>query len=118
MILEIPEKLKNYGEIISTTAFILAVIVAIYLRFYLLEIKPLHHDEGVNSHFLLSLIKDGQYKYDPANYHGPSLYYFTFLSVKMFGESEFALRFFPAVCGVLTVAFMWGLRRGLGKKNV
>ncbi len=114
MIPEISEKSKNYGEIISTTAFILAVIVAAYLRFYLLEIKPLHHDEGVNSHFLLSLIKDGQYKYDPANYHGPSLYYFTFLSVKILGESELALRFFPAVCGVLTVAFMWGLRRGLG----
>ena len=114
MISEAPHKTKNYGELISTIAFILAVAVAIYLRFYLLEIKPLHHDEGVNSHFLLSLIKDGQYKYDPNNYHGPSLYYFTLLSVKILGESEFALRFFPALCGVLTVALMWGLRRGLG----
>ena len=111
---EAPEKTKNYPEILSVAAFILAVIVAIYLRFYLLEIKPLHHDEGVNSHFLLNLLRQGQYKYDPNNYHGPSLYYFTFLSVKLLGESEFALRFFPALCGALTVALMWGLRRGLG----
>ena len=115
MIFENSEKTKkNYGEIISTTAFILAVAVALYLRFYRLEIKPLHHDEGVNSHFLLSLINDGHYKYDPTNYHGPSLYYFTLLSVKILGESEFALRFFPALCGALTVVLMWGLRRGLG----
>ena len=114
MISEAPQKSKNFAEIASTIAFVLAVAVAVYLRFYLLEIKPLHHDEGVNSHFLLNLLRQGQYKYDPNNYHGPSLYYFTFLSVKILGESEFALRFFPALCGVLTVALMWGLRQGLG----
>ncbi len=114
MISPIPTKSKNYGEIVSTIAFVLAVGVAIYLRFYCLEIKPLHHDEGVNSHFLLNLIHQGQYKYDPTNYHGPSLYYFTLLSVKILGETEFAIRFFPALGGVLTVVFMWGLRRGLG----
>jgi uncharacterized protein (TIGR03663 family) len=114
MISEAPQKSKNFAEIASTIAFVLAVAVAVYLRFYLLEIKPLHHDEGVNSHFLLNLLRQGQYKYDPSNYHGPSLYYFTFLSVKILGESEFALRFFPALCGVLTVALMWGLRQGLG----
>ncbi len=102
------------AQLISTVAYVLAVIAAIFLRFYLLELKPLHHDEGVNAHFLLNLAKTGSYKYDPTNYHGPTLYYFSWLALKFFGESEFTLRVYPALCGVLTVALMWGLRRGLG----
>jgi uncharacterized protein (TIGR03663 family) len=102
------------AELISACAYLLAVIAALVLRFYLLELKPLHHDEGVNSYFLLNLARSGKYAYDPANYHGPTLYYFSWLALKIFGESEFALRVYPAICGVLTVALMWGLRRGLG----
>lgn len=102
------------AEIISTIAYLLAVVAALVLRFYLLEIKPLHHDEGVNSFFLLNLTNRGEYKYDPTNYHGPTLYYFVLIALKILGDSEFALRFYPALCGVLTVALMWGLRRGLG----
>lgn len=102
------------AQIISTVAFLLAILAAIFFRLYWLEIKPLHHDEGVNSHFLLNLASSGEYKYDPNNYHGPSLYYFVLIALKIFGESEFALRIFPAICGILTVALLWGLRRGLG----
>ncbi len=102
------------AEIISTIAYLLAVAAAIFLRFYLLELKPLHHDEGVNSYFLTNLATRGEYKYDPANYHGPSLYYFVLIVLKTIGSSDFALRAFPSLCGVLTVVWLWGLRRGLG----
>ncbi|MFN7927411.1 MAG: TIGR03663 family protein [Blastocatellia bacterium] len=95
-------------------AYLLAVAVAIFLRFYWLELKPLHHDEGVNSYFLLNLADRWDYHYDPTNYHGPSLYYFVLVVTKILGRTDFALRAFPALCGVLTVAWMWGLRRGLG----
>jgi uncharacterized protein (TIGR03663 family) len=102
------------AEVISTIAYLLAVAAAIFLRFYWLEIKPLHHDEGVNSYFLLNLANRGEYKYDPTNYHGPTLYYFVLIALKILGSSEFTLRFYPSLCGVLTVALMWGVRRGLG----
>lgn len=102
------------AQFISILAYLFAVGAAIFLRFYLLEIKPLHHDEGVNAHFLLNLAQSGKYAYDPTNYHGPTLYYFSWLSLKLLGESEFALRAYPAICGVFTVALMWGLRKGLG----
>lgn len=111
---EAPVTTNRTAQLISTIAYLLAIIAAIVLRFYLLEIKPLHHDEGVNSHFLLNLDRAGKYAYDPTNYHGPTLYYFAWLALKTFGESVFALRVYPAICGVLTVALMWGLRRGLG----
>ena len=102
------------AQLISIAAYLLAIIAAIVLRFYLLEIKPLHHDEGVNSHFLLNLDRAGKYAYDPTNYHGPTLYYFSWLALKLFGESVFSLRAYPAICGVLTVVLVWGLRKGLG----
>ncbi len=114
MMNEVEVATNRKAQIMSTIAYLLAIVAAIFLRFYLLEIKPLHHDEGVNSHFLLNLAQTGKYTYDPTNYHGPTLYYFSWLALKLFGESEFALRAYPAICGVLTVALMWGLRRGLG----
>lgn len=54
-------------------AFITAI--AAFLRFFQLGLKPFHHDEGVNGFFLTTLFRSDVYKYDPANYHGPTLYY-------------------------------------------
>ena len=107
----VTEPWKKY---LSLVAFLLAVAASVFLRFYQLDLKPLHHDEGVNSYFLLNLYNHHSYKYDPTNYHGPSLYYFVVGLLKVFGQTEFALRFFPSLCGVLTVAMLWFLRRGLG----
>jgi uncharacterized protein (TIGR03663 family) len=101
-------------KLICAIFFVLAVIVAVFLRFYQLDIKPFHHDEGVNSYFLLNLAERGQYKYDPTNYHGPTLYYFAYLALLAFGETDFALRFTPALFGVLTVLLVWPLRQHLG----
>ena len=51
--------------------------VGAWLRLYDLSMVPLHHDEGVNGNFLVRLVRDGFYQYDPGNYHGPTLYYFS-----------------------------------------
>ncbi len=50
----------------------IVTLVAAFLRFWQLELKPLHHDEGVNRYFLKTLFSEGVYKYDPSNYHGPT----------------------------------------------
>src|SRR6267142_4837535 len=52
------------------------LLIAAFLRFYDLDLVPLHHDEGVNGNFLVHLVREGYYRYDPGNYHGPTLYYF------------------------------------------
>ncbi len=46
------------------------LLVAAFLRLYDLNLVPLHHDEGVNGNFLVRLVREGAYHYDPANYHG------------------------------------------------
>lgn len=46
-----------------------------FLRLYNLSLVPLHHDEGVNGNFLVTLVREGKYTYNPENYHGPTLYF-------------------------------------------
>src|SRR5262245_58548548 len=95
------------------TALII-ILVAAALRLYALELKPMHHDEGVNGFFLTNLVRNGIYKYDPSNYHDPILYYLTLPSIDLFGLSTFAVRLVTAFFGIATVALILGLRRHLG----
>jgi uncharacterized protein (TIGR03663 family) len=93
----------------------LILVVAAVLRLYDLDLKPLHHDEGVNWLFLRGLIRPPHtYHYNPTNYHGPTLYYLGWLSTTAIGVTEFALRFGPAVLGIATVALVLNLRRQIG----
>src|SRR5215467_10439383 len=107
---------ESYGsratstKLVGQIAAVSIVIVAALLRFYKLEIKPLHHDEGVNALFFVRLFGENFYQYDPANYHGPTLYYFTLIacsvSTLFFGARglyTFAIRLVPALFGVATV---------------
>lgn len=91
------------------------VALATFLRFYDLTLKVMHHDEGVNGHFLKTLINDGVYRYDPANYHGPTLYYISLAFVKVFGFETFGVRASVAIFGVLMVVLVLYLRDYLGR---
>jgi uncharacterized protein (TIGR03663 family) len=102
------------------------VIIAAVLRFYNLNLVPLHHDEGVNGNFLVKLVRDGAYKYDPENYHGPTLYYFAALipwitrllfgvaARDHYGLTTITIRLIPALFGMGTIGLVFLLRRRLG----
>ena len=97
------------------TAVMYIAAAAMLLRFYNLPLKPLHHDEGVNGLFLAALVRPPHvYRYDPANYHGPTLYYAAWLSTWLFRSPTFAIRFVTGIAGLLSVLMMLGLRRSLG----
>jgi uncharacterized protein (TIGR03663 family) len=89
--------------------------IATFVRFYDLALKPLHHDEGVNGFFLTTLFREGVYKYDPANYHGPTLYYISLAFTKVFGLETLPIRWSVAIFGVLTVVLAFYLWRYIGK---
>jgi len=93
----------------------LVTAIAAFLRFFWLELKPLHHDEGVNGYFLTNLFRDGVYKYDPANYHGPDLYYISLAFSKIFGLNTLSIRSSVAIFGVLTVFLAFFLKKYIGK---
>jgi uncharacterized protein (TIGR03663 family) len=94
---------------------VLVTAVATFLRFFWLELKPFHHDEGVNGFFLTTLFRDGVYKYDPANYHGPTLYYITLAFTKVFGLETVPVRWSVAIFGVLIVILAFYLKRYIGR---
>ncbi|MFN3419736.1 MAG: phospholipid carrier-dependent glycosyltransferase, partial [Pyrinomonadaceae bacterium] len=85
-------------------------LLALALRFAYLTLRPLHHDEGVNGWFLTNLFREGIYKYDPANYHGPTLYYIALVFVQAFGLNTFTIRASVAVWGVFIVLAAYWLR--------
>jgi uncharacterized protein (TIGR03663 family) len=89
--------------------------IAMFLRFFALPLKPLHHDEGVNALLLTSLVRPPHvYKYDPANYHGPTLYYLAWPSTAAFGMTTFGIRFVTAVAGLVAVLLIFTLSRRIG----
>jgi uncharacterized protein (TIGR03663 family) len=107
-------------------ASVAILAVGAFLRLYDLRLVPLHHDEGVNGNFLVSLVRNGTYKYDPNNYHGPTLYYFSalipwiyrLLGGKAFGDAHglttFNIRFVTAAFGIGTIGLVLLLRNRLG----
>lgn len=102
-------------------AMAMILIVAAGLRFTYLESKPLHNDEGVNGNFMTQLFRQGYYRYDPENYHGPSLYYLTLITSKLnslfygkAGLSTISLRIVPAIFGITTIWLILQLKRYLG----
>lgn len=102
------------------------LLVAALLRFYNLNLVPLHHDEGVNGNFLIRLVREGFYQYDPANYHGPTIYYFAAIipwvlrflfgaaAQDKYGLNSITIRLVPAIFGLATVWLVLLLRRRLG----
>jgi len=95
--------------------------LAALLRVASLPSKPLHHDEGINGMFMMNLFRNGVYRYDPANYHGPSLYYSALITTTansvFFGKaglSTFAIRIVPAMFGIGTVWLITTLRPYVG----
>ncbi len=117
-----PELVRRLWPVSAAAILIVGAVV----RLYHLSLVPLHHDEGVNGNFLLELVHYGQYKYNPTNFHGPTLYYFAavipWLSRLLFGESrgdayglnDVAIRFVPAVFGIATIWLILILRRNIG----
>ena len=104
---DIPERAWIYAS-----AAIL--LLALLLRLYALDMKPLHHDEGVNGFFLTNLLRQGRYAYDPENYHGPTLYYLTLPFVALAGLHTFVIRLVPSLFGVGVVWLVLALRRYVG----
>ncbi len=117
------DPLSERGWVIAAVAVFL---IGAILRLANLNLVPFHHDEGVNGNFLVRLVRDGFYQYDPANYHGPTLYYFSAIipwTVRFFagtaaqnssGLTSFNVRLIPVLFGLGTIWLILSLRRHLG----
>jgi uncharacterized protein (TIGR03663 family) len=85
---------------------VLILVLAAVLRFWALDLKPAHFDEGVNGYFVDEITKDGFYHYDPTNFHGPLHFYILFVMQTFFGRDIVVLRWPLALAGVACVALL------------
>lgn len=111
--------MKSVSELITDQMWLWmaagVTVIAAICRFIYLEVRPFHHDEGVNGFFLHNLIKDGVYKYDPANYHGPTLYYVGLAFSKVFGLETIPMRASTAIFGLMMVVLVLFMKKYIGK---
>ena len=108
---------KTWREMSDRTFFRSAIgITALgaFLRYFMLLLRPVHHDEGVNGWMLTNLLRDNKYQYDPSNYHGPTIYFIAYPLMKLFGLETYPLRGLSSFCGLLMVAMVFYLRPYLG----
>ena len=111
----ISTKIKNIFTF--NRIFLLILIITIFLRFWNLDLKLLHHDEAIHSWFSFELLTKGTWMYDPS-YHGPFLYYVTAGMFSVFGDSDLVARLLPCLFGTLLIPLAYCIYRiGYINKN-
>lgn len=99
---------------------LLAGAVAASLRLPKLADRPMHTDEAVHAWKLGDLLERNYYRYDPFEYHGPTLNYLTVPIALLRGQKphasldEITLRLVPAITGIALVVAALMLLDGLG----
>lgn len=94
--------------------------MALGLRMPRLTERPMHGDEAIHAIRFGELLEKGTYRYDPHDYHGPTLNYFTLLPAKLSGAAnleqvnEVTLRIVPVFFGTLLVLLLVLLADGFG----
>jgi predicted membrane-bound mannosyltransferase len=87
------------------------------LRLPQLSRRPMHTDEAVHAVKFGSLLEEGYYRYNPVEYHGPTLNYLTLIPAWLAGAknlnemNEILLRLVPAFFGLMLIAGLWLLRK-------
>ncbi len=87
---------------------VLAIAVALALRWPQLDERPMHNDEAVNAVKFGKLWEKGSYQYDPNEHHGPTLLYFTLAWAKLTDAPDF-IHFDESRFRTVTVLFGIGL---------
>src|SRR5262245_49787004 len=73
-----------------TVALIAIIALAAKLRLPELGNRPFHGDEAVHAFKFRDIWEHGVYKYDPNEFHGPTLYYAALPTVYLNGRHSFA----------------------------
>jgi len=113
--------MKRYEIAAFVLLFTAAVAVGAAFRLTGLEKRPLHGDEANQAVKTGRLLEKGEYRYDPKEHHGPTLYYMTLAVLKAAGVDKFSdstiteYRLVPALCGILMVALAGLLVLPLGR---
>ncbi|PWU16106.1 MAG: hypothetical protein C5B50_14100 [Verrucomicrobia bacterium] len=109
-----------------TVLLLLAIcaVIGLWLRCQHLGLRPMHNDEAVNAIKFRELWENGSWKYDPQEYHGPSLAYSTLVlswitrapAFEQFTERR--LRAVALVYGLGLILLLPLVADGLGRRGM
>lgn len=91
----------------------LLLFAGAYLGFDRLMARPFHFDEGVNGYWVQEIWKNGFFKYDPTNFHGPLYFYILQLSEIFFSFQWPAHRAVTVLFSLLNLFGIYSLGRFL-----
>lgn len=100
--------------------FLLILCLASAFRAPRLALRPVHGDEANQAVKTGILFETGEYRYDPHEHHGPTLYYLALPVLYLCGVSSFEdseiiqYRMVPVCFGILLIGLLWLLRDALG----
>lgn len=110
---------RRVGAIVA-----LALATGLALRLARLDVRPMHHDEANQAVKFGGLLERGEYRYDPRDHHGPTLYYVTLPAAALRGQATLAsldertLRGVTAAFGAGTILLLPLLLPGIGRTAV
>ncbi len=115
-------RLGNPDTRLKLIRFLILVVAlgALAVRAPRLSMRPMHTDEAVHADKFGTLLESGAYEYDPGEYHGPTLNYFTLIPAWLSSADEYAeitevtLRIVPVFFGVGLVVLTVSIVDGLG----
>lgn len=105
-------------------AFVLVALLGLGIRCVRLDLRPMHNDEAVNAIRQAAAWGPEPYRYDPGEHHGPTLYFFSLVPIRLRGIASFAeldeatLRLTPALAGVALILLAWPLRTAMGRTAI
>jgi uncharacterized protein (TIGR03663 family) len=103
---------------------LLAAVLALALRCPDLGERPMHGDEAVHAVKFGKLWEQGVYRYDPNEYHGPTLPYATALLGRLTGGPDYEhftetrLRMVPLIAGLGLLLLLPLIADGLGRRAI
>ncbi|HUS35445.1 MAG TPA: flippase activity-associated protein Agl23 [Verrucomicrobiae bacterium] len=106
----------------AAAALLLAFVAALALRLPKLDARPLHNDEAVNAIKVTKLWEKGVYRYDPDEYHGPTLHYATLPFLWLSGAKssihlrDSALRLAPVFFGAALIFLLPLFKSGFDRR--
>ncbi len=110
------------GNLKKCCVLILGVtILGAALRLPRLAQRPMHGDEAIHAEKFGQLLEQNFYRYDPHEYHGPTLNYLSLIPAwlssakKLTQVIEFTLRVVPVFFGLLLVVLILLVFDGLGR---
>ncbi len=90
----------------------LILLFAVLVRTHQLDGRVMHGDEANQAVKAGVLLETGEYRFDPRDHHGPTLYYLTLPVAWLRGEStlvelsEVTVRLVPLIAGILAIALL------------